>query len=200
MTRDPDLAARVRCPCTCRVCVSRSNIGLEPWEGVELGLEVEAVEGTDRSRPVAPYVAEHDQEWRSWLADRGCKSWCEWLQHYRIELNAMPPADRMAWLTRKIEQHPPRKVIPPHHVLHAERVSSAREALIDELTERARIEERADEIMEQIKWPPAARAAEVTRRYLDRRRRAQWSDPMEAAGKKLAQRTIDWLDDEGQMP
>ena len=50
------------------------NLGLEPWEGVSLGLEVEEVEGTDRNRPVAPYVAEHDEEWRSWLAVRGCDS------------------------------------------------------------------------------------------------------------------------------
>ena len=38
------------------------NLGLEPWEGIEMGLEVEPVEGTDRRRAVAPYVAEHDRE------------------------------------------------------------------------------------------------------------------------------------------
>ena len=84
-------------------------------------------------------------------------SWEEWLQGYRIELNAMPPAQRIAWITRKIEQHPPRKVEPPPAVLHAERVSAARSAIIDELTERARIDERADEIIAGIEWPDRER-------------------------------------------
>ena len=88
------------------------NLGLEPWEGVEMGLEVEPVEKTERRRPVAPYVAEHDAEWRDWLAERGFESWADWLQKYRIELNAMPPAQRIEWLTEKIERYPPRKVVP----------------------------------------------------------------------------------------
>jgi hypothetical protein len=71
------------------------NIGLEPWEGIERGLEVERVEATKHRRPVAPYVHQHDDEWRSWLNQRDCKSWAGWLQRYRIELNAMPPADRI---------------------------------------------------------------------------------------------------------
>ena len=41
------------------------DLGLEPWEGVEMGLEIEPVEKTDRRRAVAPYVAEHDAEWRT---------------------------------------------------------------------------------------------------------------------------------------
>ena len=32
-----------------------------------MGLEIEPVEKTDRRRAVAPYVAEHDREWRRWL-------------------------------------------------------------------------------------------------------------------------------------
>ena len=125
------------------------NLGLEPWEGVEMGLEVEPVEKTERRRPVAPYVYEHDAEWRDWLAERGFESWADWLQKYRIELNAMPPAQRIEWLTEKIERYPPRKVVPPAMVLHEERVAAAREAIRDELTERARIEERTEEIVRQ---------------------------------------------------
>jgi hypothetical protein len=102
------------------------NLGLEPWEGVELGLEIEEVEPLERRRAVAPYVAEHDQKWQSWLAAQGCASWDEWLQNYRIELNAMPPADRMAWITAKIELYPPRKVQAPAAVLHDERRRAAR--------------------------------------------------------------------------
>ena len=34
------------------------NLGLEPWEAVEMGLEVEDVEEKDRRKPVADYVCE----------------------------------------------------------------------------------------------------------------------------------------------
>ena len=90
----------------------------------------------------------------------GFESWADWLQKYRIELNAMPPAQRIAWLTEKIERYPPRKVVPPAEVLHDERVSAAREAICDELTERARIEERTEELVGKIEWPDRERAAE----------------------------------------
>jgi DNA topoisomerase VI subunit B len=177
------------------------NLGLEPWEGVSMGLEVEEVEGAERNRPVAPYVTEHDGgAWRSWLAARGCESWSDWLQSYRIELNAMPPADRIAWVTGKVEKHPPRKVIPPAPLLHAKRITAASAAIADELQKRARIEERTTEILQQIEWPSQARALEITCRYLERHRRDHWPDPMEAAGKQLAKRTMAQLDAEGTTP
>jgi DNA topoisomerase VI subunit B len=178
------------------------NLGIEPWEGVEMGLEIEEAEPIERRRSVAPYVDDHDQEWRAWLNDRNCDSWSEWLQRYRIELNAMAPAQRIAWITEKIEKHPPRKVVPPHQVLHEKRQSAAREVIIEELTERARIEERTDEIMTMVEWPPPERASEVTRRYLDRKRhrRASWTRPMKESGARAARRIISKLDSNGQMP
>jgi hypothetical protein len=178
------------------------NLGLEPWEGIDMGLEIEEAESIERRRSVAPYVEDHDHEWRSWLNARGCESWSEWLQRYRIEINAMAPAQRIAWITTKIERYPPRKLIPPHHVLHDERVSVARKAIIEELTERAQIEKRADKIMKLIEWSPPEWASEVARRYLDRKRHrgASWLRPMKASGARVAKRIISELDDEGQMP
>src|SRR6185312_9709537 len=38
------------------------NLGLEPWEAIEMSLEVEAVEQGDRRKPVADYVRERDDE------------------------------------------------------------------------------------------------------------------------------------------
>jgi hypothetical protein len=174
------------------------NLGLEPWEGVEMGLEIEPVEKTERCRPVAPYVAEHDAEWRNWLAERGFESWADWLQKYRIELNAMRPAERIAWLTEKIERYPPRKVIPPAEVLHEERVEAAREAIRDELTERARIEERTEELVGKIEWPDHERLPKVASRFLDRARyrKANWKQPMKEAGAKRAERTLALFDKE----
>ena len=62
------------------------NIGLEPWEAVEMGLEVETIEEKDRRKAVARYVADQDGDWE------------EWLQTHRIELERHDhaAADRMA--------------------------------------------------------------------------------------------------------
>jgi hypothetical protein len=61
------------------------NLGLEPWEGFEMGLEPEAVEESERYKPVADYVRERED-----TAPDG-SDWEEWLQTNRIELNAMTP-------------------------------------------------------------------------------------------------------------
>jgi len=168
------------------------NLGLEPWEGIEMELEVEAVEATDKRRAVARYVAEHDEEWRDWLERRGFDSWDAWLQKHRIELNAMAPLDRVAWITRKIEAYPPRKVVPPAHVLRGERVSEARREISEELTRRARIDERTAKLLAKIKWPDAEKLPPVVTRYLDRahNRQDNWRSPMRLAGMKHAKRVL----------
>jgi hypothetical protein len=162
-----------------------------------MGLKVEEAEPTERRRAVAPYVNEHDQQWRRWLGSQRCDSWAEWLQNYRIELNAMHPAQRITWLTEKIERHPPRKVEPPAHVLHAERVSAARGVIIDELTARARIEERTDEILAGIEWPDRKRLPKIVSRFLNcgRQRKNSWRSPMTTAGEKQAKRALAQLGD-----
>jgi DNA topoisomerase VI subunit B len=168
------------------------NLGIEPWEGVGMGLEVEAVEGIDRHRPVAPYVAEHDAEWQSWLASRGCDSWGYWLQSYRIELNAMPPADRITWITRKIEQYPPRKVIPPasHTVSELREKAQAfvRSELTAELARRAATDERVAAAMGSIKWSwpePETVTAEIEQE-LEAARHSQWSEPLHSFARRIA--------------
>jgi hypothetical protein len=168
------------------------NLGLEPCEGVGMGLEVEAVEGTDRNRPVAPYVTEHDAQWHSWLASRGCESWGDWLQSYRIELNAMPPADRIAWITQKIEQYPPRKVIPPSgHTLPELREKAqafVRSELTDELTRRAAIDERVAAAMGSINWSwpkPETVTAEIEQ-ALEAAPHCQWSEPLHSFARRIA--------------
>ncbi len=65
----------------------------------------------------------------------------------------MPPAERVDWLTKKIEAHPPRKVIPPAGFLNVERINAARGEIFGELLARAKLEERTEEILSQIEWP-----------------------------------------------
>ena len=42
------------------------NIGLEPWEAVAMGLEVETVEASKSRKPVADYVALYDGDNGDW--------------------------------------------------------------------------------------------------------------------------------------
>src|SRR4051812_20658451 len=78
------------------------NLGLEPGEAEEMGLEVEAVEEADRHRPVAGYARE----------------WKQWLQTNRVELNAMTTPQLIQWLNGKMADYD--KLIPPAEVLEKE--------------------------------------------------------------------------------
>ena len=90
------------------------NLGLEPWEAVAMGLEVEEVEEKDKNKPVADYVRK-----RKDTAPDG-ESWEEWLQTHRVELNAMTTPEFIEWLDTKMAEHEDGKLIPPPKVLTAE--------------------------------------------------------------------------------
>jgi hypothetical protein len=170
------------------------DLGLNPWEAIDLELAVEPVEPTrkERRRAVAKYVDHHDAKWMDWLEARGFNSWAAWLQKFRVELNAMTPVERIDWLTKKIENYE-RKVIPPAKVLHGKRSIAARLAIYEELERRAKLHERTDEIMEGLVWAaPQERLAAVTERYLNRPRfrKKLWTSPMKRAGRKLAARVM----------
>lgn len=84
------------------------NLGLEPAEALEMGLQVEDATPADgKAAPVADYVP---------------KEWGAWLQTKRVELNAMTTAQFLAWLDRKFADLAG-KVVPPAPVL-ADRLGS----------------------------------------------------------------------------
>jgi hypothetical protein len=85
------------------------NLGLEPWEAIAMGLEVETVSAGDRRKPVADYVD---------LEPCGAKSWSEWLQTHRVELNAMSTPQFIQWLDAKMAGYD--KLIPPGEVIESE--------------------------------------------------------------------------------
>jgi hypothetical protein len=93
------------------------DLGLQPWEGVALGLPVEKVpvkfnkDGQPMRRAVGDYVRA-----RTDRAPTG-ESWEEWLQHSRIELNAFTSAELIDWLDRKMAEVGAGKVIPPDDIL-----------------------------------------------------------------------------------
>ena len=104
------------------------NIGLEPWEAVAMGLEVETVEAGERRKPVANYVGG--------LYDGDDNDWEEWLQTHRVELNAMTTPELIEWLDDKMEVYGSGKLIPPAEVLEDTFMSLAEERLRTEITER----------------------------------------------------------------
>ena len=101
------------------------NIGLEPWEAVAMGLEVETVEEGKSRKPVADYVAQYDD------VD---EDWEEWLQTHRVELNAMTTPQLIEWLDDKMETHGDGKLIPPQDVLVDELMAETEKRLRAEIT------------------------------------------------------------------
>lgn len=93
------------------------NLGLDPWEALDMDLQVETFRELggkrDRQLPVAEYVPEH---------------WKEWLQTQRVELNAMTSPEFVRWLDMKFEEHA-EKVVPPQRVLREELDQKTRTAL-----------------------------------------------------------------------
>ena len=84
------------------------NLGLDPWEALDMDLQVETFRELggkrDRQLPVAEYVP---------------KRWKDWLQTQRVELNAMTSPEFVRWLDTKFEEHAD-KVVPPQQVLREE--------------------------------------------------------------------------------
>jgi len=126
-----------------------TDLGLQPWEGVALGLPVEMVphashkDDTLKHRPVGKYVRA-----RTDRAPNG-DPWAEWLQHNRIELNAFTSADLIAWLDQKMVEHSAGKLIPPDDILHDQFSERVRERVEDVVA--TAISRRLDDVVATIK-------------------------------------------------
>ena len=100
------------------------NIGLEPWEAIEMGLEAETIDKTDSRKAVADYVIDHDGDWK------------EWLQTHRVELNAMTTPQLLAWLDAKMEEHGDGKLIPQAETLKEDLAIRTEEKIRAAIAER----------------------------------------------------------------
>lgn len=105
------------------------NLGLDPWEGIGMGLQVEAVTSEKRRHPVGAYIP---------------PKWETWLQTQRIELNAMPTDVFLDWLDRKMNEHGDGKLIPPDGVRRETLAENVQTALRDKLTARILEREQLD--------------------------------------------------------
>jgi hypothetical protein len=124
------------------------NIGLEPWEAAEMGLEVETFDKTDNRKPVADYVALHDGD---------DVDWDDWLQTHRVELNAMTTPQLIDWLDEKMETYGDGKLIPPQEVLLDELMTVTEKRLRAEITasilSEVGLDDRVAAAMEALSLP-----------------------------------------------
>ena len=123
-------------------CLEIINLGLDPWQAVEMNLPVEPmVKTNNRAIPVADYVVERSPQWK------------EWLQTQRTELNSIyKPENFIAWLDSVIEPYENlygKKVIPPVEVIETELAKETKASILRALTaqilKNANIEGRVEE-------------------------------------------------------
>ena len=156
------------------------NLGLEPWEGIAMGLQVERVSRGKKREPVADYVLA-----RTDRAPDGSR-WEDWLQTHRIELNAMTTPVFLAWLDRKMAQHGVLKLIPPTEVMAQEldeRVEDkVRAAITERILREARLDDQVAAAVAAIepKKPGGAELAKGVERLFKREQDRQWRDHVDA--------------------
>jgi hypothetical protein len=152
------------------------DLGLQPWEAIEMGLEVEDVEEKDRRKPVADYVTDRED-----VAPNG-DPWDEWLQTHRVELNAMTTPQFIAWLDGKMADYG--KLVPPPEVLATELDTRIEEKLRADITERilreAGFEAQVADAAAAIKTPTPAALTKVIRQLFKREPDREWRDHIEA--------------------
>jgi hypothetical protein len=157
------------------------NLGLEPWEALAMGLEVEIVKEGERRKPVADYAAEHP-------SDESEGNWADWLQTHRVELNAMTTPEFIAWLDGKMAAYS--KLIPPGDVLEAELDKRIEEKVRADITERilreAGLDEHVAAAVAAIEKPSAAVLAEGIRNLFQQEPDRQWRDHIEAIAREAA--------------
>jgi hypothetical protein len=157
------------------------NLGLEPWEAIDMGLAVEKFAKTSGKRPVAGYVTRHGQEW------------VEWLQSNRIELNAMTGPQFLDWLDAKMAEHTAGKVVPPAEVIRREMLAAAEATVRGNLTAEAlraaKVEERYASTVESLLPAVDAmtpRMRSIVKSGLDAEPTTYWRAVAEKKGRAVA--------------
>jgi hypothetical protein len=168
------------------------NIGLEPWEGLQMGLEVERLEKESKKNP-AQYVLKYEQQPDGLkpidvIPTTYFSTWTEWLRNFRIELNAMDTPTFIKWLDQKISQYDNGKVVPNPTYLRQEAESvievNLKQQIKEELLKQMRIE---DQVLQRFKnlYPQlvnqvdAAEIEKLVRADLGQNPQQSWAKPFQ---------------------
>jgi hypothetical protein len=158
------------------------NLGLEPWEAVADGLEIEDVPRGEKRKPVASYVLGRDAEYPNEAP--GGISWEEWLQTHRVELNAMTTPQFLNWLERKIAEHGVGKLIPPDDVIAVELEKrlevETRKAITERILREARVDDQVRDALAKIDRPKIHHLKDAIRDLFAHELESQWRDVIEA--------------------
>jgi hypothetical protein len=153
------------------------NIGLEPWEAIDMDLEIENV-SYDKRMAVADYVREREDG----------AYWEEWLQTHRIELNAMTTPEFIAWLDRKMADHGAGKLVSPEAVIVTELEkrleAKTRTSVMERILREAGFEDQVTETLDAIKRPTASSLVKGIRTMFKREPEREWRDHVETVAAK----------------
>jgi integrase len=152
------------------------NLGLEAWEALEIGLEVETVPAGERWKPVAAYVSE-----------RKDRDWSGWYQTHRVELNAMTTPQFIAWLDSKMKGYS--KLVPPDDAIESDlegRIDTKlRAAITAHILREARFEEQVASAKAAIVKPGAAALKAGIQELFEDTPDSEWRDYIEAVANDL---------------
>jgi len=145
------------------------NLGLEPAEAQMMGLPAEELESGKRNKPVAEYV---EPQWR------------EWLQTNRVELNAMPMPQFLAWLDGKMAKFGNGKLIPPEDVLtedlDARIEQKIRGAVRERILREAGFEDQVAATLDTIARPDSGDLIKGIEFLFEEEQERSWRDHIEA--------------------
>jgi hypothetical protein len=155
------------------------NLGLEPWEAVDAGFEIEDVAEDEKRKAVANYVLKREDG----------DFWEQWLQTHRVELNAMTTPEFIEWLDDKMAEHGDGKLIPPAEVLEAELKEKLEAGLRATITERilreADLEGQVSSAMNAIRRPTGDDLTQGINDMFDHAPEQEWRDHIAAIVEKL---------------
>lgn len=160
------------------------NLGLEPWEALDMGLQVETFREhgatATRKLPTANYVDTR---------------WANWLQTKRVELNAMTSPQFLDWLDSKFQEYTP-KVVPPREVLAAKLdthlQASVESLLAERILKEAGFSEQVKAIMARAtKEGSSLDLLALVDKGLAANPEHQWSSPLADAAEDLARKTLE---------
>lgn len=155
------------------------NLGLEPLEALEMGLDPEKVERKGTA-PVADYVP---------------AQWKQWLQANRVELNAMTTPQFLNWLDIKMGFYGNGKLIPPEDVMAGLLSAKVKERLSDKVKSRILEEagyvkqvEEAVNITKPVVQQRSERLQEEVRQALEKVPEDHWVVPVEQIAEECTEK------------
>jgi hypothetical protein len=163
------------------------NLGLDPWESVEMGLQVETFrDGNAKARelPVAGYIKNKDG---------GSGYWEDWLQTRRVELNAMTSPQFLAWLDKKFEPYR-QKVVPNEQVLRKTFESQGKKAIELAISKKILEEAGFDNLVEEAMDALSSESSgvdfeQIVRDGLEETPEHRWDSPLEKVAGEMAKKS-----------